>query len=82
MENQQIFNQNWMAFFYDALNGKLQRQEIQQPIQESFVGPFDYLDDESLDEIRDERDLNPQFTINTELYNQPVHSVCSCEMSS
>ena len=66
-----------MAVFYDALNWKLQSQEMPQPIQETFVGPFDYLDDESIDEIRDERDLNPQFTINTELYNQSIHSVGS-----
>lgn len=67
-----------MSNFLAAYEGRLQRQDVPPPppptVEQSFR-PFDYLDDEIVDDTRYDEELNPQFTIQPDLLNRVVYSV-------
>ena len=64
----------WNQPFNAALYGRVARQAPRNPQQSSYH-TVDYLDDDTLGPVGDDDDLNPDFTINTELLHRTVFPV-------
>lgn len=66
-----VWNQPFNAAFY----GRITRQAPPRNPQQSSYHTVDYLDDDTLGPVGDDDDLNPDFTINTELLHRTVFPV-------
>ncbi|KAK8833005.1 hypothetical protein WA577_003982, partial [Blastocystis sp. JDR] len=74
----QHFEMVWNQPFNAALYGRIARQAPRNPQQSSYH-TVDYLDDDTLGPVGDDDDLNPDFTINTELLHRTVFPTLLCQ---
>lgn len=74
LQNPAEFQRLWIIPFNDVVNSIIQPQ-IVQTTHQNYIPDNDYFDDEDLNEVINDEEFNPNFTINQSLLDEVVYPV-------